>query len=140
MTTPLSQAEILLRVADAVEPTLWALTSRLSAELPWGHAALDLTRGEALPFAASVDLSPSGERADALTRLCFTAKRDGAGFVLFGELTIADGPAQAKTTELHVGPEGVAERRLTAWLAEAEALILAAEAPLLAIGRGVLGG
>lgn len=68
MPRTLPPAESLRRVADAVEPALWALTGRLSAELPLGHAALDLTRSEALPFAASVDLSPSGERADALDR------------------------------------------------------------------------
>ena len=140
MPPTLSPAEVILRVADAVEPALWALTSRLSTELPWGHAALDLTRSEALPFAASVDLSPSGERADALTRLTFTATRDGDGFVLLGALVIGDGPPRAQTPRLCVGPEGLTEAALVAWLAEAEALIRGAEAPLRTIGRGVLGG
>ena len=138
--TTLSPAEILRRVEDAVEPALWALTSRLSTELPLGHAALDLTRSVALPFAASVDLSPSGERADALTRLTFTAARDDAGLVLFGALLIGDGPPQAQTTRLRVGPEGVAESTLAGWLVEAELLILAAEPRLRAVGRGVFGG
>jgi hypothetical protein len=139
MMTTLSPTEILRRVEDAVEPALWALTSRLSTRLPWGHAALDLTRSEALPFAACVDLSPSGERADALTRLSFTANRDGVGFVLVGALIIGEGAPKAQTTRLRVGPEGVSESTLTAWLAEADALILLAETPLSAIGRGVFG-
>ncbi len=139
MPTTLSPAEILRRVEDAVEPTLWALTSRLSTELPWGHAALDLTRSPASPFAACVDISPSGERADALSRLSFAATRDGDGFVLVGALHLGNGPPKAQTTRLRVGAEGVTESALSAWLAEADALISAAEAPLRAIGRGVFG-
>lgn len=140
MPTTLPPAEILRRVEDAVEPALWALTSRLSTDLPWGHAALDLTRSAALPFAACVDLSPSGERADALAQLRFTATQDGAGFVLHGVLVITDGAPKAQTATLRVGAEGVAEDTLGAWLAEAHTLITAAEAPLRAIGRGVFGG
>jgi hypothetical protein len=75
-----------------------------------------------------------------LVRLTFLATQDGAGFVLFGALLIGDGPPRAQTSRLVVGPEGVTEATLSAWLAEAEALITASEAPLLAIGRGVLGG
>ena len=69
-----------------------------------------------------------------------TAARDDAGFVLFGALLIGDGPPQAQTTRLRVGPEGVAESTLAGWLVEAELLILAAEPRLRAVGRGVFGG
>ncbi|MCK6523906.1 hypothetical protein L6R49_21060 [Myxococcota bacterium] len=140
MAPRLTADQALARVADAVEPALWALTATLSTELAWGHAAFDVTRAEALPFAATVDLSPSGERADALARLTVSAARDGDGIVLQGVLVIGGGATQAETRRLRVGPDGVEAAALGAWLAEAEALITAAEAPLRALGRGVLGG